>query len=201
MNVVSIKTLVLDYSRPTLYEVAINPPAALGEGEDETGGGGFVSDLLSAISYFIGAERQVNLNCRRTSFPPASFSTFENKTIGPLQKFPYEYLYEDFDMEFYLDDNHTERNFFLEWMNKIKNPKTNNFGYKDHYSTRIEIIQKDRLQLNRYKVVLVEAYPISVGEVQLAYDQTDTVNTFNVTFAYTYWYKEVITNPSDVIGI
>lgn len=196
MDILSMKTMVVDYARPTLYKVSISKPDIMATSDSGPGG------IVGAISDFFGAERQINLNCKSASFPSVNINTFEHKTGSDYsKKMPYEVMYDDIDLEFYLDAKHTERNFFSNWVDSIFDPDTKSFAFKEDYQAEIEIAQLDRSMQESKIIRLVNAYPINIGEVQLAYDQMDSVSTFTVTFTYDKWTSDNDANSVDLSNI
>ena len=97
---------------------------------------------LTLIPY-VSSSKSVNYRCESASLPGRTFSTTEQKTYGPIEKFPYLNTYNDLDLTFIVDDDMNQKVFFDAWMDYI-NPMYNyNYRYKSDYSTIITINQYD----------------------------------------------------------
>lgn len=141
---------------------------------------------LTLIPYVTSA-RQLNYRCENANLPGRTFATTEQK-IGsnPIEKYPYLTTYNDMDLTFIVDDDMQQKVFFDAWLNYI-NPQYNyNFRYKGDYVTTITINQYDVTGQLSYSVNLIDAYPVSVNQMDLDWG-SDSIHKLSVTFAYTYW--------------
>ena len=87
---------------------------------------------------------------------------------------------------FIVDDDMQQKVFFDAWLNYI-NPQYNyNFRYKGDYVTTVTINQYDVTGELSYSVDLIDAYPISMNQMDLDW-ASDGYHKLSVTFAYTYW--------------
>ena len=128
----------------------------------------------------------VVLLCDQVQIPGTNFNTTDMRTFGEVRKAPYERLYEDINMSFYVDSNLEVKKFFDDWMLDIQNPMTRNFNYYDNYTNDIVIEVQDLKNQARYGVKLFEAFPKSIGAVQLDYSGKDIMK-LSVNFAYKYY--------------
>lgn len=141
--------------------------------------------------------RDVLLFCDQVQLPGTNYNTSDMRTFGEIRKAPYERLYEDINMSFYVDKEMKNKILFDYWLNQIQDPWTRNFNYYDDYVTDIVIEVQDLKDQSRYGVKLYEAYPKSVGAVQLDYAGKDVMK-ISVNFAYKYYHigsKEVLEPP------
>lgn len=155
-----------DLSRPHKFDVNIPIP-------------------LTLIPY-IKSAKSLNYRCENASLPGRTFATAEQKTYGPVEKYPYLNTYTDIDMTFIIDDDMTQKIFFDAWLNYINPLYNNNMRYKGDYSTVITVNQYDVTNQISYSVNLYDAYPISMNQMDLDWS-SDGYHKLNVTFAYTYW--------------
>jgi hypothetical protein len=81
-------------------------------------------------------------------------------------------------------------------MNYISPDYTWNLRYKEDYVTTITINQYDAQNKKSYSVDLYEAYPISINQLDLSWG-SEGYHKLNVTFAYTSWKNNSITNIGD----
>ena len=155
-----------DLSRPHKFDVNIPIP-------------------LTLIPYIKSAKSRA-YRCENAQLPGRTFATAEQKTYGPIEKYPYLNTYSDIDMTFIVDDDMTQKIFFDAWLNYINPLYNNNMRYKGDYSTVITVNQYDVTNQISYSVNLYDAYPISINQMDLDWS-ADGYHKLNVTFAYTYW--------------
>lgn len=149
----------------------------------------------------------LTLRCEDAELPGKSFSTFDVRTYGPIQRFPNLTTYNDITLTFLCSANIIENNeigffekmIFENWMDTI-NPTPNktsnsvdiayhNFNYKKSYQTDITIEHYDLYDKLNYSVKLIDAFPISINQITLAWGN-DQIARLSVTFAYTRWQRE-----------
>ena len=140
---------------------------------------------LTMIPY-VSSAKALNYRCESANLPGRTFATTEQRTYGPVEKFPYLNTYTDIDMTFIVDDDMSQKVFFDAWLNYI-NPLYNyNYRYKSDYSTVITVNQYDVTGALSYSVNLYDAYPISMNQMDLDW-AGEGYHKLSVTFAYTYW--------------
>jgi hypothetical protein len=131
--------------------------------------------------------RAALLFCDQIQLPGINYNTSDTRTYGEVRKAPYEKLYEDINMSFYVDKDMQVKNLFDQWQAQIMDPVTRQFNYYDNYVTDIDIYVQDTFDNTTYMVSLYEAYPKSIGAVQLDYAAKDIMK-LSVNFAYK-WYQ------------
>lgn len=145
---------------------------------------------LTMIPY-VSSAKSLNYRCESANLPGRTFATTEQRTYGPVEKFPYLNTYTDIDMTFIVDDDMSQKVFFDAWLNYI-NPLYNyNYRYKSDYSTVITVNQYDVQGNLSYSVNLYDAYPISMNQMDLDW-AGEGYHKLSVTFAYTYWQNNSI---------
>ena len=160
-----------DVARPNRFDVSIPVP-------------------LVMIPY-VSSARNLNYRCENASLPGRTFATTEQRTYGPIEKFPYLTTYTDMDLTFIVDDDMQQKIFFDAWLNYI-NPLYNyNIRYKSDYTTAITINQYDVENKLTYSVNLYDAYPISINQMDLDWSN-EGAHKLVVTFAYTTWQNNSI---------
>lgn len=160
-------TFTKELARPNKFEVFIPIPVQL-------------------VPYYSNAQT-LSMRCESTELPSRSTDTLIRK-IGsvPAQKFPYQSLYNDITMTFIVSGDMGEKILFDAWMELI-NPSSNfNFNYKKTYVTEIAIKQYDLTHQLSYEVILIDAFPIAVNQLDLNWSD-DGYHKLSVVFAYTYW--------------
>lgn len=121
---------------------------------------------------------------------------------GYRSKMPTGQTFPDVTCTFYGDSRLLSKNFFTKWLQYIVNfngdtamngiATINDGGpfeiyYKDDYSTIVEITLFDLRSESVATYKLNGAYPIAISDVTLAWENSDQLYQFQVTFAYDYW--------------
>lgn len=156
-----------DVARPNRFDVDISLP-------------------LSLYTTSGTSSRDLKYRCEIAQLPGRTLSTVDQKTYGPIEKFPNLTTYNDIDLTFIVTDAMQEKVLFDAWMEYINPSDSNNFRYKDEYATTISINQHGLAGGIMYSVDLIDAYPISINQLDLDWS-SDGYHKLTVTFAYTYW--------------
>lgn len=138
------------------------------------------------IPKFGESGRDALLLCDQVQIPGTNFSTSDMRTYGETRKAPYERLYDDVNMSFYVDTSMTVKTLFDDWQNLIQDPIKRNFNYYEDYTCNITIEVQDLKNRSRYSVKLFEAFPKSIGAIQLDYANKDVMK-LSINFAYKYY--------------
>lgn len=143
--------------------------------------------------YITGASpedlRKVILFCDQVQLPGINFSTVQNRTFGEFRETPYEKLYDNISMSFYVDNDMKVKLLFDQWMNSIQDTQTRTFSYYDQYTTDMSIEVQDINDKTRYQIKLFECYPKSIGNIQMDYAAKDVMK-LTVNMQYKYWVSE-----------
>ena len=145
---------------------------------------------------YISSARSLNYRCENANLPGRTLATTEQKTYGPIEKYPYLSTYNDMDLTFIVDDDMSQKLFFDGWLNYINPQYNNNIRFKGDYATIITINQYDVTNTLSYSVNLYDAYPISMNQLDLDW-AGDGHHKLVVTFAYTYWQN----NSTQALGM
>lgn len=147
----NIKTTGLAYSNR--YEVIFNSPSGFG-----------MSDMPTL--------RSLSLRCDSVAIPGRSFSTTPYRFYGPARNMPYEPIYSgEISLSIILSEDMRERNYFEMWMDKICDRTNYKFGFYDDYVTDLLIVPLNKSDSVSYQFVVEEAYPKSIGDLQMSYDK------------------------------
>jgi hypothetical protein len=155
-------------ARTNRYSVILTPPASL----PSIGGNGNMQFML--------------LFCDQVQVPGLNISTVQNRTFGEFREVPYEKLYGDLQLSFYVDNGMTVKRLFDDWMNLIQNPNTRTFNYYKNYITDMTINIEDVEDRKRYEVKMYECYPKTISPIQMDYAAKDVMK-LQVTMQYKYW--------------
>lgn len=148
--------------------------------------------LPTGVKPVAGSLQKVLLLCDQVQLPGMSHATAQNRSFGEYREVPYERLYGDITMSFYVDNDMHVKQLFDNWMNAISDPTRRTFNYYKYYTTQITVDVEDLNNNSRYKVTMEECYPKSIGPVQLDYASKDIMK-LSVQMQYKYWKSESLT--------
>ena len=144
------------------------------------------SKKITTPSKKIAKDNQVFLYCDQIQLPGLNFSTIQNRAFGEFREVPYEKLFGDITMSFYVDTNMKVKVIFDEWMAYIQDPTTRTFKYYNDYTCEMMIEVQDLNDNTKYKVNLFECYPKTMGAIQLDYASKDIMK-LPMTMQYKYF--------------
>ena len=178
-NIIDFKTKLNGGVRPNLYQVDIDFPArAIGALNGATKG-----SLMGETRYL----------CRSTSLPTHSQGLIEVPFRGRFLKIPGDRTFEAWTATFYNTSDFNLRAAFENWIN-IANQTDENIGVVgglDALFTDITVRQLSKDSAGGKNSVLrtyrlVDAWPTSVGAINVAFDSNDALEEFDVEFQYQY---------------
>ena len=171
--------------RPNLFSVTHPWPAANTD-LTEPNVAGVAASKGSAVTYM----------CKSAALPATNVGTVELPFRGRVIKVPGDRTYETWTGTFYMDDAFALRSAYEKWI-ELTNAVDQNTASADIVDTweDIKITQLDKFggdgaadgklkELRTYR--LVQAFPVSVSQISLAYDNNDSYEEFDVEFAYQY---------------
>jgi hypothetical protein len=135
-----------------------------------------------------GAEniRKILLFCESANLPGISLSTSQARTFGEFREVPWEKLFQNITLSFYIDNSMQIKEMFDNWILNIQDPNTRSFSYYNDYITDLTIKVGDSSNKSRYAVTLYECYPQSIAPIQMSLSGRDIIK-LDVTFAYKNW--------------
>ena len=155
-----------------------------------------------------GGAQNLTFLCDSAYLPGLGYQTDEIRMsgYGNVEKRPYATIFQDVPLTFYSDADGSVFKYFHAWMqsvfafNDAANPNgtvkglpLNSFQYPSEYYGVVEIIHMNEIKTTKesdntiVKYQLLEAYPISIGDIQVDWNMQDQILKIPVTFAYTNW--------------
>tara|TARA_Y100001937_G_scaffold126619_1_gene196343 strand:+ start:539 stop:1534 length:996 start_codon:yes stop_codon:yes gene_type:complete len=148
--------------------------------------------------------------CSSASLPERTITdTSANQYYGPERNIARGMEFAPINLNFMLDAELSERTIFESWQNLVINQRTFNANFYDEYVGRILIFPLHEnknetsnrfnvpatnafgpmasLTLAGYYIEIVEAYPKTIGAVDLAYNNGNAIANQSITFNYRYW--------------
>jgi hypothetical protein len=142
--------------------------------------------LRSSKNPFPGDLEKVLLHCDAVTLPGMSISTQQARTYGEFREMPYERLFENITLSFYIDNTMDAKALFDIWIHSIQDPVTRQFNYYKEYITDMTIYVEDKEDEERYNVKLFECYPKSITSIQMDYSAKEVMK-IQVSLNYRYW--------------
>ena len=176
------------YASPNRFEVVLPTPAP----SSVSSGGGLFSVFESFVEGFLtgGADkRSISLRCESVTLPGRTLNTLDDTNIyGPVRQIVDGVTYaEDITMMFQSSSGLAERAFFEDWQRQAFNDKTWNVNYHKDYVNIVEIYLLDRKDTRRYGIKLFDAFPKTIGAIDLNYSSNNEIIKTPVTFSFRYW--------------
>lgn len=141
-------------------------------------------------------QDRMMLFCSQAQLPGMNISTSQSRTFGEVREIPYERLFDNVSLTFYVDSEMKIKAFWDKWINSIQDPTTRTFNFYKNYISDVTIQVQNKYDASTYEVQLFECYPKAVSPIQLAYDQKDQMQ-LNVSLNYRYWSaNRISSNPA-----
>lgn len=173
-NINTFKTKVTSGVRPNLFRVKFNFPSGVGNSADE----------------------DFTFLCKSAALPSSTMGTIEVPFRGRNLKIPGDRTFDSWTVTFINDPNFKLRSTFENWINLV-NKLDANVGnlnpeqiFQDLTVTQLSktgtVTGDDNLSVIR-NYTLFGAWPSSVSQITLGYDQNDQIEEFDVEFQYQYF--------------
>jgi hypothetical protein len=154
--------LIGDGARPSLFEVTmVNPASATGD---------------ALLRYMV----------RTAQIPASIINPIEVPYFGRRIKLAGSRTYPNWSVTVMNDENFAVRSALEAWSSQINSGQTN-LRTLNNYRSTAKVIQygKDGTAIRTYEFYNI--FPIEIGQIDLDWENGDSVETFNVEFAYDYW--------------
>jgi len=147
--------------------------------------------------------------CKSAALPASTVGTVELPFRGRVLKVPGDRTFESWTATFYMDDAFDLRGAYEKWIDLTNRVDVNRsdapLATGDGGTLQdINILQLDKFSessnglatIREYK--LVGAFPVSVSQVSVAYDNNDSYEEFDVEFAYQFFTTSGGTNNNAI---
>lgn len=153
---------VKELAKPNRYKIYIGPVASIE----------------------VADTRAIEMNCSAITWPGTNIATTDERLHGAMHKMPYDRIYNPVNATFYNTVDHKERTFFEHWLSSINTGHSTRFDYYDNYTTVINIMQLDSKNMVTKHIKLFDAYPMTIGDIELSYASENVIEQFTTTFTY-----------------
>ena len=184
LGVLEFQSRIKGAVRPNLFSVSHNFPSGI-----------------------IAADGLETFMCKSAALPASTVGTVELPFRGRVIKVPGDRTFESWTGTFYMDDAFELRGAYEKWieLTNTVDANTASAGMGDVLED-IVVTQMDKFNgsatqfkdIRQYK--LVKAFPVSVSQVSLAYDNNDSYEECDVEFAYQYFETSIGQNTMKRVG-
>src|ERR1035437_1591680 len=137
--------------------------------------------------------KKVLLFCNSVTLPGINLDTTTHHSYGTPREMPTGLTLPQVTMTFYVDTQMNIKMIFEDWMQQVMHPMRGSLGYYKDYAQKVNILVEDLRNQRQYEVILHEAYPKSMGDIELGYDQGGLM-TLHITWQYKYWTSSTYQN-------
>jgi hypothetical protein len=152
--------------------------------------------------------RNIEFYCEHVRLPGVAIKTHNvaRYGYGPTEQRPGMAQFVDVNMTFLSDGDGENIAFFRRWMNVIhpfdfRNGMQGNVyttKYRAQYATQVWLDSFNEQTLLTSSIVLREAFPVSLDNIDMNWMDTNNLQKFTVVMAYNDWFEE--TNPAPALS-
>lgn len=160
-------------------------------------GGGARANLFEVeLSFpsFAGGSKEIEAGMYLTKsaqLPSSELGTIEVPFQGRTFKLAGDRVFNEWTCSFLNDSDFTLKNAFERWSNAINEHESNKgLSNPEDYMVSLKVYQLDRQKKRIKEYEFRNAYPSTVGEIEVSMDSSDTIEEFSVTFQYTEWVSD-----------
>lgn len=151
----------------------------------------FDVNITSALNFIGPAQEKLSLTCKASSLPSSTIGKVVPKYFGRDVAFAGDRTFEDWTVTVINDEDYSVYNALVAWSGKINGHETNLNKFPGAASS----FYKAEALVNHYgktgnvirSVQMVGIFPTNISELPLAWDSTDQIQEFTVTFSLDYW--------------
>lgn len=180
LSLETFKYQLLDVARPNKFFVNIFPSEVV---------------RSKTKSTKFGKEFPSKFMVQSASIPDRSFNEIEMKYYGMSYKIPAGEMIQDLTITFLNDIDWETRTFFEIWANRINSRYTNLKGTMTELSdSKIIISQLNSKNQEVVKYTFHNVFPKILDQIELSMESNDSIETFQVTFSYSYYTAGLVNN-------
>jgi len=154
----------------------------------------------SYVTAGVVAASQGQFLCKSAQLPASTIENIPVQYRGRAVNFAGERTFATWTTTIYNDTDFNIRNAMERWQNGIQNYTTTNGRVNpSDYQTDLLVHQLDRSGAIVKTYRFVDAFPINIGLIQLDFDTTNAIETFDVEFQFNYFDSDTAT--SDGVGV
>lgn len=185
-NINDFKARGLRYggARPTLFQVEFVAPTALGLSTE--------------------AQQQFRYLAQSATLPASQIDQIEVPFFGRKIKIQGDRTYLNWAVNVMNDEDFLARDMFEKWHNAqnaiVENVRSRALVTENSYKCDVRVTQFSKTGDPLRTYVLVGAWPVNVGQIQLSWNATNQVETFEVQWAFDYFTVENARSRRNPLG-
>tara|TARA_Y100000361_G_scaffold77131_1_gene68260 strand:+ start:531 stop:1118 length:588 start_codon:yes stop_codon:yes gene_type:complete len=156
---------------------------------------------IQAAGEFDEVADQFSFLCRSAGIPASTVGTVEVPFRGRVIKLPGDRTFESWTITVMADEDLALRAFFEQWMDRLnKHDDGAGFTAGSEYAATLQVDQLARTatsgtaDTDPHKIVrtyqFLNAFPSNLAQIDLAYDNNNSIAEYTVEFQYDYWTVE-----------
>jgi hypothetical protein len=159
-----------------------------------TGGGARANQFRVELAFpsYVAAGvlvgQQAQFLCKGAQLPASTVENIPLNYRGRVVNVAGERTFTPWTVTILNDTNFAIRNAMEQWSNGVQNySSTNGRTNPREYQVDLRVHQLDRGGAIVKTYRFIDAYPISIGAIELSFDTTNAVEEYTVEFQYNYW--------------
>lgn len=138
-----------------------------------------------------GDSGNIGIMCYACNLPQRTMKTFDLNQRGVPYSVPFSQQYTPITFSFYATTDYNTRKYFDSWQHEVViSFSMNVMGTYSRFAKEVKIQTLNRMGVPSYKIKLIDAYPITIGDADLNYGTNNTYQTVSVTLSYKYWVED-----------
>lgn len=155
-----------------------------------------VGTAIQAADEYDNVGTSFSFLCRSAGIPASTVGTVEVPFRGRVIKLPGDRTFESWTVTIMADEDLGLRGFFEQWMDRL-NKHADGAGFTADYSATLQVDQLARGSesgaddTDPHSIVrtyqFLNAFPSNLAQIDLAYDNNNSIAEYTVEFQYDYW--------------
>ena len=143
------------------------------------------------------ASQKLTFTCRASNLPGATLTPVPVTYFGREIKLAGNRTFEDWQVTIINDEDFLVYDALNGWMNSINSHEGNIRTSGPNplsYQASADVVHFGKQGDEIKRIKLVNLWPLNVAQIPLSWDQTDSLEEFEVTWAFDYWTNEGVTS-------
>ena len=154
--------------------------------------GGARPNLFQVIGAFPGyaggSVEELSFLCKAAQLPGSQYGEIIVPFRGRQVKLPGDRTFDQWSITVINDNNMGIRDAFERWMNAVNEHERNTgLSAPDDYGVDFLVQQLNKQGEIVKSYSMKDAFPLNIGPIEVSYDQTDSIEEFQVTLDFQYW--------------
>lgn len=141
------------------------------------------------------ADEKITLLARSAQLPGMSTGSIDIPYFGRQIKIAGDRTFQDYQITIMNDEDFVIRRMFEEWSQNINSLIGNKRELAKYKVDHVEVTQFGKTGEKLRKYVFDGMFPTQISPINLDWDQTNQIETFDVTFSYD-WFEPVSLTPT-----